>query len=357
MSGSIAQGRLKAYARRLGFGPNTALFARYLDALHALTGRPPDALLSEAAAFFRHRRIGEQEYARYFVLPEERLLYGLWLVRYGIQHQNGALMFVARGAEPFQHAWDVWKSILEHSYPFPDSFALRVCRGYAGDAEPDSEPKHFLSRSILSSLSDDERESAVPRHVWEQVEHVAVATGLKDELDAYLRIHWGIRDGLHGLMGGSPRTLQTALTCLADFGIDRSYRRLVWRNRRGRFGTAGITPLIQARTCTVAAARGMGPANEHRSVRLHVRRGGHCQYGGRSGPADRSQRCSAGTVSRTGQQRHAHLPECSTAETPQAQDGAPSPAFAQHPASVNRCRADTRPYHGCRPWPVSMRRR
>jgi hypothetical protein len=252
MSAPIAQRRLTAYARRLGFGPNTALLTRYLDALHTLTGRPSDALLSEAAAFFRNRRIGEQEYARYFVLPEERLLYGLWLVRYAIQNQNGALMFVARGAEPFQQAWEVWKSILGCSYPFPDSFALRVCRGYPSDTEPDGEPKHFLSRSIASSLSDDERAGAVPRHVWEQVEHVAMTTGLKDELDPYLRAHWGIRDGLHGLMGGSAKTLQTALMCLADFGIDRSYRRLIWRNRRSHFGTEGITPLIQARTCTVS---------------------------------------------------------------------------------------------------------
>ncbi len=253
MPRSIAHGRLEAYARRFCFGPNTALAGRYLDALHVLTGRPPAALLAEAAAFFRHRRIGEQEYARYFLLPEERLLYALWLVRYGIQHPSGALMFVARGAEPFQHAWETWQSILGQRYPFPDSFVSRVCRGYAGDTEPDSEPTHFLSRSIVSSLSDGERAGAVSRHDWDEVEHVAVAAGLKSELDAYLRLQWDIRDGLHGLIGGSPNTLQRALICLADFGIDQSYRRLVWRNRRGHFGTAGITPLIQAGTCTVAA--------------------------------------------------------------------------------------------------------
>jgi hypothetical protein len=253
MSAPIAHGRLSAYARRLGFGQNTGLVARYLDALETLSGRHPTALLAELAPFFRRRRIGQQEYARYFMLPEERLLYGLWLIRYAIQHQHSALMFVARGAEPFQEAWDVWRFRLGRRYPLPDAFSLRICRGYPCDTEPDAEPTHFLSRSIISSLSDHEREGVVSRDTWAEVEQAMASGGLQTELDAYLRGTWGVRNGLHELIGSSPGTLESALVHLADFGIDRSYRRLIWRNRRSRLGTDGVAPLLGDRGCTVRA--------------------------------------------------------------------------------------------------------
>ena len=208
--------------------------------------------MAELDAFFRRCR-DQQEYARYFLLPEERLLYGLWLLRHAIQRPHTVLMFVARGAEPIREAWNILGSRFGRTLTLPDSFSVRIYRGYRHDTEPDGEPTHFLSRSILSALTDAERDGVVPRHVWDEVEQASESAGLRGDLDRYLRDQWGIQDGLCSISSSSFTTLETALTCLADFGIDRSYRKLIWRNRHARFGTDVVAPLLSGHNATVSA--------------------------------------------------------------------------------------------------------
>jgi len=238
---------LNEHGMRMRFGNNATLFSRYLEGLSLVGNRHQEVLLEQISQFLE--QFPGQEFSRYYMLPEEMFLYMLPLIKRAQQEPGMQYVFMMRGMEPLMSVYNQLESEFSKEFSIPSAIPLKVFRGFDATGNRKEMPEYFFSRSILTTLAEEERNSRPSPEVWRKISDAVNCSGEAEGLNAYLKRRWDISD-LSTLMEEQP-TLERAVNALAEYGVDQRFVGLVWRTWKGRFGTEIITPLRESGQLTL----------------------------------------------------------------------------------------------------------
>jgi hypothetical protein len=184
---------LAAYADRMKFRGNAALFGSWLGRFSEISGRHRLRIASEIKAGLDANK--GLPNTRHIMHASEEFLYVLPLVKRLRDDPDIFEVFIARGTEPFYNAW----RMLAEKYVGPDSAGSAAYTTISRKLIKPNDQRDMLHNSIAVLLSDHEYDQKISGDQWDGILSALATNGLMSGLNKYLKETWGKSDGIEGL--------------------------------------------------------------------------------------------------------------------------------------------------------------